>query len=76
MNGYEDDKKLRQEELARYFSRASIKVHIKKKNGSWFNGFIKDVGSDFFIIEDNVNGHEVVFFQELKNTIVEYQEEE
>jgi len=66
----------RNEEVARYFFEHKIKAHIIRHDGIFFNGLIKEVGSDFFIIDDDKKGHMVVFFSELKNTIVEYQEEE
>jgi hypothetical protein len=62
------------EVIARYFSSNNFKAHIVRKNGKFSNGLIKEVSPEFFIIDDVVEGHQVVFFAELKNDIEEYQE--
>ena len=64
------------EKLARYFFNAQLQVHVVRNDNIFFNGLIKEVGSNFFIINDRKCGHMVVFFQELKYPIEEYQEEE
>ena len=64
----------RNEEIARYFSHNNIKAHIIRNDNIFFNGLIKEVSSDFFIIDDNKDGHMVIFFRELKNPIEEFQE--
>ena len=43
-----------------------IKVHILLKNGTWFNGIVKRVESDFCIIDDAKNGVEPVFYVTIK----------
>ena len=69
-----NEEKNRNEETARYFSRNNIKAHIIRNDNIFFNGLIKEVGSDFFIIDDDKDGHMVVFFRELKHPIEEFQE--
>ena len=64
----------RNEEIARYFSKNNIKAHIIRNDNIFFNGLIKRVSSDFFIIDDDKDGHMVVFFRELKNPIEEFKE--
>ena len=64
----------RNEEIARYFCDNKIKAHITRKDDIFFNGLIKEVSSDFFIMNDVEDGHMVIFFRELKNPIEEFQE--
>ena len=64
----------RNEKIAQYFFENGIKAHLTRKSGKFSNGFIKVVSSDFFIIDDAVEGHQVVFYSEIKNNIEEYQE--
>jgi len=52
-------------------------VHISKINGLWTNGIIIEVGDNFFIIKDRLNGEEsFVLFSELKTPIEIYKEKE
>ena len=44
-----------------------IKIHIVLRDGSWRNGYIKELGGGFFIITDSVNGDEPIFLIELKD---------
>jgi len=44
---------------------SNLKLHIKLKNSSWRNGFVKSIEADFFIFEDNMNGEEPFFWIEL-----------
>lgn len=46
--------------------KSSIKVHIKKRNGEWRNGFVKELGSSFFLFKDEVKGDELIFYLELQ----------
>ena len=42
------------------------KVHIKKTDGIWKRGIIKEISADFFIIEEALQGAMPIFFQELR----------
>jgi len=76
MNEKEENNEIRKhEELARYFWHAQIKVHIMTNSGVFYNGLIKFVGSDFFIIDDDKNKSVAVFFIELRKKIEEFTEE-
>ena len=61
-------------EVARYFCDNKIKAHITRKDNVFYNGLIKEVAADFFIIEDKEDGAIVVFYSELKNVIEQFQE--
>lgn len=69
------NQELKNQEIARYFCENQIKAHVKRKDGIFFNGFIKEVGSDFFIFIDQEDGHIVIFFRELERLIEECREE-
>jgi hypothetical protein len=59
------------------FSERKTTVHISKSSGLWINGIILEVGNDFFIIKDRLNGKEsLVLFSELDNPIEIYKEKE
>jgi len=60
-----DDKKLHEEKLLLGLNN-QIKLHIVLKDGVWKNGFVKKIGSDFFMFEDAVHGIEPIFFLEVK----------
>lgn len=65
----------RNKELAEYFKRKAIKVHVSRKDGIFYNGEIKLVGSDFLIIDDDKTKSQLVFFSEIKGPIREFREE-
>lgn len=67
------DNELMNYERAKYFFGKKIKVHVKKKNGIFYNGFItNDIEKHCFIIQDHVNGEELIFFAELDTPIVAF----
>ena len=68
------DDGLNNEKIARYFCENQIVSHITLHSGQFWNGLIKEVSSDFFIIDDNKEGNKVIFFIELKRPIEEFQE--
>lgn len=49
-----------------YFER-NLMVHVKVNSGSFYNGFIVEISSDFFMINDRRLGHMPVFFMEVKD---------
>jgi len=57
-----------------FFERKSV-VHVSLKNGSFFNGRIHSLTSEFFELHDRMIGMQLIFFSELKKPIQEYQEE-
>lgn len=61
---------------AEVFFKKSIKVHISKKNGEWFNGIITEISNDFFIIRDQLKGNKLILFSELKKPIEFFRESE
>jgi len=70
-----DEERIRNEKLANYFCRNNIKVHVSKNDGIFYNGYVKEVGADFFVINDVEEGDRLVFFLELKRTIEQFSEE-
>lgn len=44
-----------------------IKVHLNLTDGSWRNGYVKEVKPEFFMFVDRVNNEEPIFFLELKD---------
>lgn len=62
---------------AQYFFVNNIPIHISLKEDKWLNGYIKEVNSDYFIIEEFEEGKIPVFYIEiLPNGIAPYREEE
>jgi len=49
-------------------------VKIYKEKEIFYNGRILKVDDDFFVIHDREDGAKIVFFFELKNPIVEFEE--
>ena len=62
-------------ERAKVFLDKKIKVHISKISGGFYNGFILEVRPDFFFIDDQEDGRQLVFFIELNKPIEEYTKE-
>jgi hypothetical protein len=63
-------------ERAKIFLEKKLKVHISKKTGTFYNGYIVEVRGDFFFIDDIKQGRQLVFFSELNKPIETYQEKE
>lgn len=42
-------------------------VHVKLKNGEFYNGFILNISADFFFLEDRVVGRMPVFFVHIES---------
>ena len=59
--------RLRNQRIAKYLCDNKIKSHLMRKDGIFFNGFIKEIGGDFVIIEDREDGLQLVFFIEIKD---------
>ena len=65
-----------EKEKAIILSERKTIVHISKE-GLWINGLILEVGTDFFLIKDRLNGNEsLVLFSELKHPIDIYKPKE
>jgi len=62
-------------ERAKVFFKKQIKVHISKESGTYYNGIITEIGSNFFFMDDQEDGPKLVFFKELKKPIETYTEE-
>ena len=62
-------------ERAKIFWKKGLVVHIVKNSGTFYNGIITEVSSDFFFIEDQKEGNKLVFFRELKKPIETYTKE-
>ena len=60
---------------ANLFCQRKAKVHISKSNGTFYNGIIAEIGSDFFFIDDEKTGRQLIFFLELDKPIEEFKEE-
>lgn len=64
-------------ERALIFSERKTIVHISKLDGLFLNGIILEVGSDFFLLKDRLEGREyMILFSELKHSIDIYKERE
>lgn len=50
---------------SKVFFEKQIPVHIVVKNGEWSNGYIKEVGSNFLILEEFKKGKIIIFFAEV-----------
>ena len=61
-------------ERATYFLENNISVHIKKHNGSFFNGKIYNVNENAITINDRVLGMETIFLFDISKPIVEFTE--
>ena len=70
-----DEERIKNQRIATYFKMQEIEAHVTKLDGIFYNGLIKEVGADFFIIDDNEDGGKVIFFSELKRPIEQKQED-
>ena len=52
---------------ANVYCKKQIAVHITKKNNEWLNGFIIEIDSLFFILNEFKKGKVPVFFSEILN---------
>lgn len=52
-------------ERFKVFLDKEIPVHITRKDGSWANGFIKEISSNFIILEEFKQGSIVIFLSEI-----------
>ena len=43
------------------------KVHISLTNGNWKRWIIKDIKSDFFILDESLEGNQPIFFVEVRS---------
>tara|TARA_R100001530_G_scaffold133097_1_gene106103 strand:- start:2417 stop:2638 length:222 start_codon:yes stop_codon:yes gene_type:complete len=48
-----------------YFCKNNSKVHIKFKKGYWKRGYIQETSSDFFILDETLEGKMPVFYIEI-----------
>lgn len=58
----DDEEKKKRIDL--FFDR-QIPVHIITQTGKWVNGYVKEISSEFIIINDRVRGEQLVFFNEM-----------
>jgi hypothetical protein len=67
-SNYDDDRITLLKKKADAFLVLDKLVHISFNNGNFFKrGFIKEVRSDFFMLEERLEGLQPVFFQEVKS---------
>ena len=55
------------EQLIRLAFSKNIRIHISLKDGTWRNGFVKEILGDTFELEDRENGIEPFFYIQLMN---------
>jgi len=60
---------------ANVFYKKKIKVHISLINGTFYNGLIIEINSNFFFLDDQKEGRKLIFFSELAKPIDEFKEE-
>ena len=51
---------------AEYFFKDKLLVHIKTKKGGFYNGIIKEMSADFFILNERLLGEMPIFFLEIE----------
>ena len=62
---------------AEIFLKRKTTIHLIKENDIFHNGLLLEVGADFLILKDRLDGREVlVMFRELKKPIEIYKEVE
>ena len=59
-------RKINEEKIFSAFKNYT-KIHLTLKDKTFRNGYVKELGGDFFIFQDDVNGDEPIFFLELRN---------
>jgi hypothetical protein len=52
---------------AEFYLEDKRKIHISLKTGTFYNGYIIEIRSDFLILKDDVLGEMPVFFSEIKD---------
>lgn len=70
-NVYEDEEAKIISNKVNYYFENGIAVHIGFKKGYWKRGFIKEVGADFFLLQEFIEGKMPVFYIEVEK-IEEY----
>ena len=50
-----------------YFYKDHIPVHVKYRRGFWKRGHITEISSDFFLLNEFLEGEMPVFFLEIKD---------
>lgn len=64
-----------EKERALIFLKRKTIVHISRENGLFHNGLILEVGGDFFILKDRIDGKEIlILFSELKYPLEQFKE--
>ena len=52
---------------ANVFLKSEIPVHVDFRQGYWKNGKILEVSSDFFLLEERLEGRMPIFFIEIND---------
>lgn len=58
-----------------FYKKNNTKIHIQLQNKRFYNGFIKEIGSDFIVLNDSVLGEIIFFISEIDDNIEPYKEE-
>lgn len=58
---------------ADFYFKEKIKVHINFKTGYWKRGIILEVSSDFFTLDETLEGKQPIFFSQI-SSIEKYRE--
>lgn len=53
-----------------YFFKNKKSIHIQFKKGNWKNGEIKEISSDFFMLDEFLEGMQPIFFQQIEDVDV------
>ena len=61
---------------AEYFLDDKKKIHISLKYGKFYNGYIKEIRTDFMIFVDSKLGELPIWFEEIKEDSMEPFKEE
>ena len=61
-----NDEDLKKGEKLKFYKDKYKPVHIELNNDQFYNGYVWDISSDFFLIDDFKIGETLVFFKEVK----------
>ena len=64
LNEMKEGNEILREQLE-FYKKHKIKIHVLKKNSQFYNGFVLEIASDFFIMDDDKLGGMPIHFIEI-----------
>ena len=61
------DEKMLMQDKAKFFCDAKKIAHVSFNKGFWKNGLITEVSTDYFMLDERLDGLQPVFFLEIKD---------